>query len=350
MWNVNWMRWDLFIFTAYTILLFQILPLITRKASKHAITTVKGMSDYPSQQVSSIDFGLPLEAQVLSQFFDADFIPADYINALVSTSLNSSSTTTNNNSISGKSTELNTASSLRLLSQRCAALSTHFNEYTNELTRRFDENYDKLVTSSSQIISYSSSTSSTKRSDDIVTRLQYHLATLNTSMYSLLEDLNSTRAKLAPLDPETLPQNDDIENLKILVSVQRRIEDVKAAFNLLKSLVESTETPPEETNTETEAYAESKRSTSHINIEEFKSAISVLRELMQEQVSNEISAYHNSVANNEQVQMNERLMKIVENMINLQPLFKGLVLYQPVYASFVEFLKIQRSNYRNLFD
>lgn len=293
--------------------------------------------------ISSIDFGLPLEAQVLSQFFDEDFVPVDYINALISTSLNVSSQT---NNINNKSNELHSSVSLRLLFQRLSALSLHFNEYTNELTKRFDQSYSKLLTSSSQIISYNNQISvldndlNNNDSEDIVTRLQYHLATLNTSMYSLLEDVKNTKNNLSIVDPYK-KDNKTIDDLKTLVLIKCRINEVKESFELLKSLVASVEA---------DASLENPTNKNNITIDDFKKSLVILHDLIQDQISNEIKIYQDAKSNNKDVIINEKLIKIIDNMINLQPFFKSLIHFQIAYSSFVDFLKVQKNNYLNLFN
>jgi hypothetical protein len=293
--------------------------------------------------ISSIDLGLPLEAQVLSQFFDEDFVPVDYINALLSTSLNVSSQT---NNINNKSNELHSSVSLKLLFQRLSALSLHFNEYTNELTKRFDQSYSKLLTSSSQIISYNNQISvidndlNNNDFEDIITRLQYHLATLNTSMYSLLEDLKNTKNNLSIVDPYK-KDNKTIDDLKTLVLIKCRINEVKESFELLKSLVASVEA---------DTLLENPKNKNNISIDDFKKSLVILHDLIQDQISNEIKIYQEAKSNNKDVIINEKLIKIIDNMINLQPFFKSLIHFQIAYASFVDFLKVQKNNYLNLFN
>ncbi|GAV27164.1 hypothetical protein PMKS-000627 [Pichia membranifaciens] len=304
--------------------------------------------------MSTIDLGLPSEAQVLAQFFDQDFIPSDYINALFMTSLNASAPTTN--MLNNKSLELNSASSLKILFKRCSALSLHFNEYTNEIVKRFDQSYEKLHASASQIISYdgqnqlglslkSLDDNDTTESKEIITRLQYHLATLNTSMYSLLDELKQTREKLDTIDPNKTDQN-SVDDLQMLVLVKKRVEEVKTSFNLLKSLVASSEIEVSTGDLKNAATFKSDK----ITVAEFKNALAVLCKLMQEQLSQEIDMYTNSKKDGHPIEVNEKLMKIIDNMINLQPLFKSFLNFQSSYAAFVEFLKEQKNNYLNLFD
>lgn len=309
---------------------------------------------FNEKSVSSIDLGLPLEAQVLSQFFDQDFIPSDYINAFFMTSLNAS--TPNSNALNNKSVELNSASSLKILFKRCSALSLHFNEYTNELVKRFDQSYEKLHTASSQIISYDSQTQAglnlksiddgaTAEAKEIVTRLQYHLATLNTSMYSLLDDLKQTRERLDTIDPNKTNKS-AMDDLQRLVLVKSRVEEVKSSFNLLKSLVASSEIEDSVGDLKNAATFKNDK----ITVAEFKNALAVLRNLMQEQLSQEIELYTKSKQEGHPIDRNEKLLKIIDNMINLQPIFKSFLNFQSSYAAFVEFLKDQKSNYLNLFE
>lgn len=306
---------------------------------------------FKETQISTIDLGLPLEAQVLSQFFDPEFIPSDYINALFMTSLNSNN---QSNSINNKSNELYSASSLNILFKRCSSLSLHFNEYTNELAKRFDQSYEKLYSSSTQIISYDNNSSNDKfladenedkESNDIVTRLQYHLATLNTSMYTLLEDLKNTRVRLNDIDP-TKRDTKEIENLQTLVLIRTRIEEVKSSFNLLKSLIASSEIE----DSKGELNNSKTFKNDKITVSEFKNALSVLHNLMQDQISQEIELFNTSKKNGTPIEINKKLIKIIDNMINLQPIFKSFINFQTSYAVFVEFLKDQKSNYLDLFD
>lgn len=299
---------------------------------------------FQDTKISSVDLGLPLEAQVLSQFFDQDFIPSEYINALITTTLTSQSV----NNINNKSNELYPSSTMKLAFQRLSALSSHFNIYTQELTKQFDSEYAKLLNSSTQIISYNShlseSNAPSSSNDEVITRLQYHLATLNTLMYSLLEDLKQTKEKLDSIN-STDRDVGSVEELKTLVLVQKRIEEVENSFSLLKALVASSEI-----DDVSGPNAGNKSKNNKISIEEFKSALIVLHDLMQDQISNEIELYQKSQLSGQSIPINEKLISIIDNMINLQPIFKSLVHFQTAYATFVDFLKIQKSNYSNLFE
>lgn len=328
-----------------------------------------------ADSISTVDLGLPLEAQVLSQFFDQDFVPSDYINALLTTSLNASTQTSNTNALNNKSVQLYSASSLKVLFQRCSSLSLHFNEYTNELAKRFDQSYETLLTTSTQIISYNNNsqissesnilsesldnnsqnsnennnnTDNNKQgSNEFVTRLQYHLATLNASMYTLLDDLKQTRQGLNTLESDKLNvEPKSLEDLKKLVLIKNRIKEVKDTFALLKSIVASSEIDDSNNNImEVENFRNSQ-----ISVSEFKNAISVLYDLMKEQVSKEIDLFQNSKQNVNSIEINHKLVKIIDNMIKLQPVFVSLSQFQAIYNTFVEFLKIQKGNYLNLFD
>lgn len=308
-----------------------------------------------NSSISRIDLGLPLETQVLSHFFDNDFAPSDYINALCATSLMSVSQP--NNAISNKSVQLNSASSLKLLYQRCFALSLHLNEYTNELAKRFDQSYETLVTSSSQIISYDSNITSdlTKskkdngenesdeevNDDSLVTRLQYHIATLNTSMYSLVDDIKQTRQSLDELDPIKKDGNDLMSKLQNLKITKENINSVKKSFGLLKSLVASSEITDENSN------IEDLETNNKIQVEELQNALTVLRNLINEQVIKEIDLLKKSKEDDTPIETNEKLVKIIDNMIELQPIFQSFTKFNVVYTSFVDFLKIKKNMYLN---
>lgn len=304
--------------------------------------------------VSSIDLGLPLEAQVLSQFFDQDFVPFDYINALISISLKNS--TNPSSSINNKTNELHSSTSLKLLYQRLNGLNLHFNEYNNELIKRFDQSYNKLISTSSQIISYGNDDGNgnyendvaTKNNDEIITRLKYHLATLNSSMFSLLEDLQNTKNNLNLINNNNDVDNEDakaIKNLKDLNLIKLRMNQVKSSFELLKSLIASSE-ENKTTSSSTSSSTSASSSHNNITVEEFKNSITVLQDLMNEQLTNEINIFNS----NKDIKINEKLTKIIDNMINLQPIFKSFVHFQTTYSTFVEFLKFQKDNYLKLFE
>lgn len=275
--------------------------------------------------VSNVDLGLPLEAQVLAQFFDNDFVPVDYINALISSTINQ---TTSRNAINNKSTELTSSASLKLAVERMNCLVLHFNEYTDELLKRFDQSYDKLMSSSTQIISYS-----TNDDNEAVTRLQYHLTNLNTSLYSLVEDIVQTNTNLEKLKLNEGEDKKSIVELQELMKIKNNIKKVQDSFKLLKSLVASTETNAD-------------KEVSEISISEFKDALGILTQLMQEQIQVEVKV----VKETKETKINEKLIKIVDSMIELQPMFKSLIQFQPSYASFVDTLKVQKNGYMELFE
>ena len=290
----------------------------------------------------TIDLESPLEAEVLSQFFDHDYDPIDYINALVSASINSTenATTNNNNNLTIRRNEINSDISLKLFSEKCMILSSHFNEYINELSKRFDQNYEKLINSSNQIISYNESDKSDE-SDNIETRLQYHLKTLNSSMFLLLEDLKITRDKLNMINDKG--SNSNLIELRELMENKSDIEKILKSYDLLKSIVES--------NIDNEN--EDVTNINEIKLEDFKKSINGLKNLIKDQIDNEIQIVKNNDDDNDDdtnIEINEKLLKIIDNLIDLQPLFKSIIYFQTVYSSFVDFLKIEKSKYIQLFN
>lgn len=285
----------------------------------------------------TIDLESPLEAEVLSQFFDHDYDPIDYINALVSASINSTenATNNNNNNLTIRRNEINSDISLKIFSEKCMILSSHFNEYINELSKRFDQNYEKLINSSNQIISYNEG----DKSDNIETRLQYHLKTLNSSMFLLLDDLKITKGKLNMINDKS--SNSNLIELRELMGNKSDIEKILKSYDLLKSIVES--------NIDNENENEDVTNINEIKLEDFKKSINVLKSLIKDQIDDEIQIFKNN-DNNTNIEINEKLIKIIDNLINLQPLFKSLIYFQTVYSSFVDFLKIEKSKYIELFN
>lgn len=316
-----------------------LFPLLTRFPNKQVLMS-------HSNTVSSIDLGLPLEAKVLSQFFEEDFVPVDYVNALVATSLNANTnSSTNSATISGTSNSLNSSLSLKVLNQRLNSLSFRYNEYTNELSNQFDRTYSKLLKSSIEVVSYSN-TGNINSNDFVdnddphsVTRLQYQLSTLKTSMYSLLEDLQVTKESINSINPEI--DNLPVSKLKELTEIQERIKNVDAAFELLKSLVASSDAVNSQDLNNVKDKLNNK-----ITIAEFGNSLNIIKQSIQEQIEKEMQ----SIKISSKVTKNDKLVKIIDSMIDMQPLFKSFVHFQVPYSSFVDFLKLQKSNYMNVFE
>lgn len=315
------------------------------------------------------------EEEVLSMFFDEDFAPTDYVDAIFSSGLRKEDTR-----MKDKSLHFANVASLQSLQTKCSSLLTHFDYYTNELTRRFEDKIRELENTSS-IISYRrNSNDEVENSEEStvggpeagITRLEYYVDNLTSSLISAQMDLASATQKTTKFarDQSFLQTESSVEELKQMIEIKRRIHKVVEVFDTVRSLISSGEDGEETaevanaenngvfeiamtgSNTsghqkEDELDLNEKDPDLHFSADTFASALSLLKELILEQISSE-----RRLVQDEQRKMKgpkKEFVVVIDGMIRLEPFFSSMVRFNSQYKEFVGFLKTEKTRYMKIF-
>lgn len=227
-----------------------------------------------------------IEQELLDQFTNVeDFEINDYVDQIISNLL-----VNNDNS-----------SSLGKLNSLINILDSFTLQLSNQFTLKFNE-----LMESNSIVSYSN-----EKEDeyDGITRLQFQTSTLKSSMTSLLEDVNSTSLEL-----KNLTLNDDnnkiMANFQSLHEIKLKIIQILDVFNELKSI-----------------FGSSSSDIKSFTLDEFKIAINELKGLLLIQL--------------DENPKNDKLLNIINGLIDLKPIFNNFVHFQPFYNGFITSLELK---------
>lgn len=313
------------------------------------------------------------EEEVLSMFFDEGFTPSEYVDAVFSSELRKNGTR-----MQDKSLHFADVSSLQGLQTKCSSLLTHFDYYTNELTRRFEDKIKELENTSS-IISYrpvSGEDSTVGGPEAGITRLEYYVDNLTSSLISTQMDLASAAHKATEISQgQSFAQTESsVGELKQMIEIKRRIYKVVEVFDTVRSLISSGEDGKEAKQAENNdgrddnngvfetAMTGSNPSGGHkddeldlnendpdlhFSADTFASALSLLKELILEQISSE-----RRLVQNEERKMKgpkKEFVVVIDGMIRLEPFFGSMVRFNLQYKDFVGFLKTEKTRYLKIF-
>lgn len=224
-----------------------------------------------------------VEQELLDQFTNVeDFEINDYVDQIIS-----------NLTINGV-----TGSSLHKLNSLINILDSFVIQLSNQFTIRFNE-----LMESNSIISYSTENDN---GNDGITRLQFQTRTLKSSMMSLSEDIESTSEELEKLSSNV--NNPIMINFQSLNDIKLKINQILDVFNELKSI-----------------FGSSSDDIKTFTLEEFKNSINDLKSLLLTQLDENPN--------------NDKLLKIINGLIDLNPIFDGFVHFKPFYNDFITTLE-----------
>ncbi|KAG7750875.1 hypothetical protein KL911_003321 [Ogataea haglerorum] len=268
------------------------------------------------------------ENEVLSMFFDDAFVSHDYLDALFTSSLN-----LNAPQLKNKSVTFASPNSLKSLQGKCLSLLTHLDYYTNELTRQFEKKLQDLHNSSS-IISYASENSGG------ITRLEYYVEYLASSINSLNRDMDDVNVKLNNVREH--PESQElIRNIQTLNLVKERIQAVLNIFETVQAVVLTSAIEEEKSNGAHQTSslaptgASSEEAATNVSLDTFSSSLNILEETIMEQIQKDKGLG----------EVNNDLLEKIQVLVDLTPFFKSLTRFYPVYADFAEFLKNENKRY-----
>lgn len=236
----------------------------------------------------------------LSMFFDSDFNPSNYVDALFQS--------ISNNKLQS---QIYSKNNLQSLSNKCSNLVTHLDYHTSELSNNLISQIETLQ-NSSKIITQGLNNDEVLNALNDMTRLQYFINTLNNSILLLQTDIKQVNEELN-VNNESQPES--INNLIKLKGIKNNLNQVLAIFERLNSI---TINNPDSTT-----------------VESFQSSLNTLYDTIRNQLTNEEN------------EINQLLVTNINELINLLPLFQNLINFYPIYKKFTAKLTTELDNYLN---
>lgn len=320
------------------------------------------------------------ENDALSMFFDNNFVPHAFLDALFSSSLPTTANTKNRTSsyqgaaMGATSKEFASSRALKNMQGKCSALLSHLDYYTNELTKNFESKIEALDESSS-VISYSvnNSTLSSTTKDGMVgiTRLEYNIESLSSSVNSLMRDLEEVDLKIkeinrkeqsgvsADIDVEiedkakndydstvepdstqnVTKKSEVIDTLSELLTIRLRIKSVLELFETATALVTTSQQVDNLSNSNRAPTSLNEHGAheaiTNIDIDSFSNSLAIIEETILEEFHKEKT---------EEI-VNEKLLSKCDLMISLLPLFEKMDSFYRVYKSFADFIQVEKKRY-----
>ncbi|CDK26481.1 unnamed protein product [Kuraishia capsulata CBS 1993] len=267
----------------------------------------------------------------LEIFFDDNFVPHAFLDSLFLSSLPSRTIKANPS-----------VRSLQTLQTKCSSLLAHLDYYTNELTDDLESKIEDLQQSSSVIsYSYKRRTDVPQKGSDLngVTRLEYYIDTLSSSINSLFQDLESVNLKLTEIQNESSSKT-TLADLAKLVTVKKRMNLVLTVFQTANAIIHTSSLVQENSSSSVKAAptgGDDDDMGIPVSVEAFESSLNILEETIIEEFQREKQAD----------EINSSLIGKCDSMIELLPIFKSLTHFAAPYAGFVKFLEAEKAKYLN---
>ncbi|KAL7666147.1 Uncharacterized protein ABC855_g1741 [[Candida] zeylanoides] len=167
------------------------------------------------------------EMAELAMFFDEDFEPSAYVDALFSSVLSPDAPPP-----LVYSAHSYTDKSLAHLQTKCSALVSHLDFYTNELSTQLSDKLDDLRDTSS-VVSTLAAAYDPDAGDGEITRLQYYLKSVTNAVQSLHQEVERAAATTAQ---EQSSASDPIDKLIQLGDVKQRLQEVLHVFERVAAI------------------------------------------------------------------------------------------------------------------
>lgn len=236
----------------------------------------------------------------LSMFFDSDFNPSNYVDALFQS--------ISNNKLQS---QVYSKTNLQSLSNKCSNLVTHLDYHTSELSNDLI-NQIEVLQNSSKVITQGLNNDEVPNALNDMTRLQYFINTLNNSILLLQTDIKQVNEEL---NENNESQPESIDNLIKLKSIKNNLYQVLVIFERLNSININN---PDSTT-----------------VEAFQSSLNNLYDTIRNQLSNEKN------------EINQLLVTNINELVNLLPLLQNLTNFYPIYKRFTSKLNTELDHYLN---
>ncbi|CCH45716.1 Conserved oligomeric Golgi complex subunit [Wickerhamomyces ciferrii] len=296
-----------------------------------------------------------MSEELLSMFFDDEFVPHAYLDAFFTNG--------------SKSINLKNQSTINQLQNNSSLLLSNLDFLTNELTNDLESKINKLYNSNS-IVSYSyqnlnNNNTNNDNSSKLkpTSRLEYYIDSLIISIQSLKEIIETTSNKIndikggTPSDSEenqtlTSTNTSTVQKLINLSTAKVNLLQVLKNFELLKSIIDISKNNSSNQNdiskiTAPTSTSSMKNSQNIDNITttplEFQNSLNSLSDTIIEQFNLKISKEDNHTIDFE-------FLKKINNFINLLPIFKNLNGFYNIYNDFIKKVNKSKQNYLNTKD
>lgn len=267
--------------------------------------------------------------EILEMFLDEEFVPQAYVDILLS-----NVDTTNMNQVQALS----------------SGLLSRLDFYTKTLTNQLETNIWNLEKLSETLPGTWSGSNSTENLTSIgedkliptrtvgaginggVSKLEYYLDTLGSSVKSLETDLKKVELELNQNNDKNKDDNDVkgkqvIANLKDLKLIKTRLNEVLTIFNTLKDILDISTDKPDKTNAQ-QVYS----------IDDFKLSFNTLQDTIEQTLQK-------SLQEEDSKTINEEFLLKIEELVNLAPVFDGMDRFQTEYQKFVENIAQSSNDY-----
>jgi len=278
--------------------------------------------------------------ELLSMFFDDEFVPHAYLDAFLSNNIKTRSSSTTSNT----TTNLKNLSTIQSLQHNSSLLLSNLDFLTNELTNDLESKIHKLHNLNS-IISYSYQNSDETSKLKPTSRLEYYIDSLLISIESLNETIESITSKINLLQSQP---DSTMKNMINLSFAKTNLIKVLKFLELIKSIVEISHDENGISNgnlapTTSNKNFIQKQQDIVISPLEFQTSLSILRDTIIEQFNNKLS-------NETKTEIDFEYLKKINNFINILPIFKNLNVFYNNYNDFVKKITKAKQNYLNLKD
>ncbi|CCD24664.1 Golgi transport complex subunit COG7 NDAI_0D03500 [Naumovozyma dairenensis CBS 421] len=241
--------------------------------------------------------------ELLEMFFDEGFVPQAYIDIFIST-LNAN-----------KPNQIQTASS---------ALLARLDFYTKYLTKELETTiWDLEKLSEALPATLSSNWPAIEDHDPTsfgASKLEYYIDTLGSAVRGLETDMDKVDSKLDALNSNYEKNSNNLmQKLKGLETIKSRLNNVLQTFNELKIILDiSSDEKDKDVN---------RRKIATTSLDDFTISLRTLEDTI-------ISALNESLDSEKSNEINDELLKRIDQLNDLLPLFNGFDKFNTVYSQF----------------
>lgn len=266
-----------------------------------------------------VDLTITDDDDILSMFFDEEFVPHAFVGILLSNAPNEDQIQTQ--SVSSQ-------------------LLTRLDFYTKNLTKELENtiwNLDKLSQTLPRTWASSGYHEEVDRDGSPLysteslrsSKLEYYLDTLESAVRALETGMHNVTEKLSEIDQENNDNTSVRQQLQGLMLIKGRIEKVVYYLEQIKTVTNISKTRENENTT---------NAGTDLSINDFRKSLKALEDTIDESLSLAID-------NETKDETNMDLIRRIDSLSELKSLFKGLDKFSAEYATFSEGIKSKAQSY-----
>lgn len=258
----------------------------------------------------AVHHAMTAEMAELAMFFDEDFEPSAYVDALFLSVLLPDAPPP-----LVYSAHSYTDKSLAHLQTKCSALVSHLDFYTNELSTQLSDKLDDLRDTSS-VVSTLAAAYDPDAGDGEITRLQYYLKLVTNAVQSLHQEVERAAATTAQ---EQSSASDPIDKLIQLGDVKQRLQEVLHVFERVAAICQ-----------QLAMLAPGAAAADQVTIARFSQSMDTLRQTIQQGLSQGDT---------------QRMLTEIDELGSILPLFHSTP-FHAVYKAFVTAILAERQKHQ----